>query len=146
VTPLPIAVVESDLVNIDPNDVVPIYTSTHVSVEAALALDRQINTLWVRRQTHLQCAVKLVPFRRNPHTICLGVPVDQRGIGYHFESEERHQQDTRGACQEIDSGYASNSESGSDRAGSSSDESSVDGSDRDNSPKWPLQWHSGSAS
>jgi hypothetical protein len=137
-TPLPVAVVESDLENIDPNDVVPIYASTHESVEAALARDRLVDSLRVRRKTRLQRAVKSVPFRRNPHTIRLGVP-----IGHHLESEKRRRRDTRGACRGIDPGYASDSESGSDGAGSSSDGGSVDGASRDESPGWPLQRHSG---
>jgi hypothetical protein len=68
-TPLPVAVVESDLENVDPNDVTPIYASTHVAVEAALHRDRQIETLRVHRKTRLQRAVKSVLFHRNPHTI-----------------------------------------------------------------------------
>jgi hypothetical protein len=82
-TPLPVAVVESDLENIDPNDVVPIYASTHESVEAALAQDCLVDSLWVPRKTRLQQAVKSVPLRRNPLTIHLGVPV-----GYHLEDDD----------------------------------------------------------
>jgi hypothetical protein len=73
-SPIPIPIF-SDMENVDPNDIVPIYVSTHESVEAALGRDRLIESLQVRRKTCLQRAVKSVPFRRNPHTIRLGVPV-----------------------------------------------------------------------
>jgi hypothetical protein len=144
-TPLPVVVAESDLENVDPNDVVPIYASTHENVAAALAEDRLIETLRVRRNTRLQRAIKSTPFRRdrNPHTIRVGVPVDRRGIGYHLESERRRRRNTRGACRGIDPGYASDSESGSDGAGSSSDRDSVDGEGSDESAGWPLSRHSG---
>jgi hypothetical protein len=137
-TPLPVAVVESDLENIDPNDVVPIYTSTHELVEAALDRDCQINSLRVHRKTRLQRAVKSVPFHRNPHTIRLGIP-----IGHHLESEKRCRRNTRGACRGIDPAYASDSESGSDGTGTSSDGESMDGEGRYESARGPLQRHSG---
>jgi hypothetical protein len=86
-TPISITVF-LDMENVDPNDVVPIYTLTNTVVKVALERDRLIETLQVRRKTSLQRTVKSVPFRRNPHTIHLGVP-EQRGIGYHLESEER---------------------------------------------------------
>jgi hypothetical protein len=86
-TPIPIAIVESDLENIDPNDVVPVYASTTPVMVSSLDRARLIESLQVHRKTPLQRAVKSIPFRRNPHTIRVGIPVARRGIGHHLESE-----------------------------------------------------------